>query len=61
MCRVSVQTNVLNANDEIAADNRHFFEEERTVVINLMSAPGAGKTALLEPPYGAYENTTGWQ
>jgi hydrogenase nickel incorporation protein HypB len=48
MCRVSVQTNVLSANDEIAADNRHFFEEERTVVINLMSAPGAGKTSLLE-------------
>ena len=48
MCRVSVQTNVLNANDEIAVENRRLFEGEGTVVINLMSAPGAGKTSLLE-------------
>src|SRR5208283_2985638 len=48
MERVSVQTNVLKANQEIAAENRRLFEEEGTVVINLMSAPGAGKTSLLE-------------
>lgn len=48
MERVSVQTNVLKANQEIATENRRLFEEEGTVVINLMSAPGAGKTSLLE-------------
>src|SRR5271157_2820402 len=48
MERVSVQTNVLKANQEIATENRRLFEREGTVVINLMSAPGAGKTSLLE-------------
>lgn len=48
MDRVSVQTNVLKANQEAATENRRLFEREGTVVINLMSAPGAGKTSLLE-------------
>jgi hydrogenase nickel incorporation protein HypB len=48
MERVSVQTNVLKANQELAAENRRLFESEGTVVVNLMSAPGAGKTSLLE-------------
>jgi len=48
MGRVSVLTNVLKANQEIATENRRLFEREGTLVINLMSAPGAGKTSLLE-------------
>ena len=48
MGRVSVLTNVLKANQEIAMENRRLFEREGTLVINLMSAPGAGKTSLLE-------------
>jgi hydrogenase nickel incorporation protein HypB len=48
MDRVSVQTNVLKANQEAATENRRLFETGGTVVINLMSAPGAGKTSLLE-------------
>jgi|AmaraimetFIIA100_FD_contig_31_16278766_length_1461_multi_10_in_0_out_0_2 hydrogenase nickel incorporation protein HypB len=48
MDRVSIQTNVLKANQEVASANRRLFEGEGTVVINLMSAPGAGKTSLLE-------------
>ena len=48
MDRISVQTNVLKANEEVAMENRRLFEGEGTVVINLMSAPGAGKTSLLE-------------
>ncbi|HZD48015.1 MAG TPA: hydrogenase nickel incorporation protein HypB [Silvibacterium sp.] len=48
MDRISVQTNVLKANLEVAMENRRLFEAEGTVVINLMSAPGAGKTSLLE-------------
>ena len=48
MDRISVQTNVLKANQEAAAENRRLFSSAETLVINLMSAPGAGKTSLLE-------------
>lgn len=48
MDRISVQTNVLKANQEAAAENRRLFASAETLVINLMSAPGAGKTSLLE-------------
>ena len=48
MDRLSVQTNVLKANQEAAAENRRLFARAETLVINLMSAPGAGKTSLLE-------------
>jgi hydrogenase nickel incorporation protein HypB len=48
MDRVSVQSNILQANHEIAAANRCLFQREGTVAINLMSGPGAGKTSLLE-------------
>ena len=46
--KVKVVTNILEANDRIAADNRKVFDEARVYVINLMSGPGAGKTSLLE-------------
>ncbi len=46
--RLSVQTNVLNANQQMAVVNRAKFAEQELLVINLMSAPGAGKTTLLE-------------
>jgi len=48
MERISVQTNVLKANQDMAAQNRQQFESDGTLVMNLMSAPGAGKTTLLE-------------
>jgi hydrogenase nickel incorporation protein HypB len=48
MERVSVQTNVLNANQLSATENRAGFEAVGVLVINLMSSPGAGKTTLLE-------------
>ena len=43
-----VQENVLDANDTLAQANRAQFDEAGTYVINMMSSPGAGKTALLE-------------
>jgi hydrogenase nickel incorporation protein HypB len=46
--RISVQTNVLNANQQTAAANREQFADHGLLVMNLMSAPGAGKTTLLE-------------
>jgi hydrogenase nickel incorporation protein HypB len=48
MERVPVQTNVLKANQQTAAENRALFAAEGLLVINLMSSPGAGKTTLLE-------------
>jgi len=46
--KVKVVTHILEANDRIAAENRKLFKESGVYVINLMSAPGAGKTSLIE-------------
>jgi hydrogenase nickel incorporation protein HypB len=45
---VQVVEGVLDANDTIARANRDDFERHGVTVVNLMSAPGAGKTSLLE-------------
>lgn len=39
---------LLDANDHEAAHNRQHFDDHGVLAINLMSSPGAGKTALLE-------------
>jgi hydrogenase nickel incorporation protein HypB len=46
--KVKVVTRILEANDRIAEENRKRFKEAGLFVINLMGAPGAGKTSLLE-------------
>jgi hydrogenase nickel incorporation protein HypB len=46
--RVRVVEGVLDANDTIAAANHADFDAAGVTVVNLMSAPGAGKTSLLE-------------
>jgi len=46
--KVKVVTHILEANDRIAAENRKLFHESGVYVINLMSAPGAGKTSCIE-------------
>jgi hydrogenase nickel incorporation protein HypB len=43
-----VLENVLDANDTLAGANREAFDRAGTYAINMMSSPGAGKTALLE-------------
>jgi hydrogenase nickel incorporation protein HypB len=45
---VAVLGRLLAANDQTAAHNRDHFDSHRIAVFNLMSSPGAGKTALLE-------------
>ena len=45
---MKVYEGVLDANETIARDNREDFDRHGVSVINLMSAPGAGKTSLLE-------------
>jgi len=39
---------ILDANDALAQANRTRFDAAGTYVINMMSSPGAGKTAILE-------------
>ena len=46
--KISVVRDILEANDRIAQQNRDLFDENRLLVVNLMSSPGAGKTSLLE-------------
>jgi hydrogenase nickel incorporation protein HypB len=46
--RVTVVEDALDANNTIAAANRTDFDAAGVKVVNLMSAPGAGKTRLLE-------------
>jgi hydrogenase nickel incorporation protein HypB len=45
---VSVLSNLLSENDHVAAHNREHFDRHGVLAVNLMSSPGAGKTALLE-------------
>lgn len=46
--KVKVVTKILEANDRIALENRKIFDKAGVFVVNLMSAPGAGKTSVLE-------------
>src|SRR5579864_412628 len=45
---VEVNQALLGKNTELAAINRQRFHAHGLVVLNLLSAPGSGKTALLE-------------
>ncbi len=45
--KVKVVTNILEANDRIAEENRKLFDREKVYVLNVMSGPGAGKTTLI--------------
>ena len=53
--RVRVVEDALDANATIARANRDDFDRFGVTVVNLMSAPGAGKTALLERVLGSLE------
>ena len=45
---VEVLKGLLDANDHQAGHNREHFARHTALAVNLMSSPGAGKTALLE-------------
>ncbi len=45
--RVPVIENILNANDFVANENRKIFSDQGIFCINIMAAPGAGKTAFI--------------
>lgn len=53
---VDVLHSLLHENDHQAAHNRAHFAQHGVLVLNLMSAPGAGKTALLEATIEALQD-----
>ncbi len=46
--KINVVSKILEANERIAAENRKLFDSTGTLAVNIMSAPGAGKTSLLQ-------------
>jgi hydrogenase nickel incorporation protein HypB len=54
MNRVPLERKVLSENDRIAAGLRQRFSEQGVLCLNLVSSPGAGKTALLERTLEAF-------
>ncbi len=52
---VTVLQGLLDANDHQAEHNRAHFDGHQVKAINLMSSPGAGKTALLEATIDALD------
>jgi len=54
--KIKVVTRIMEANDRIAAENRKFFDDAGVYVINIMSAPGAGKTSLIEKTIREFGN-----
>lgn len=52
---IRIAKNILNSNENIAAENRRLFAEKKILAVNLMSSPGAGKTELLDATLGALD------
>ncbi len=46
--KVEIVKDILSANEQIAQENRRLFDEKGVFVLNIMAAPGAGKTSLIE-------------
>ena len=45
--KIEVVKNILDANEQMAAENRVFFQGRGLVAVNIMASPGAGKTSLI--------------
>ncbi|MGP1385056.1 MAG: hydrogenase nickel incorporation protein HypB [Thainema sp.] len=45
---LTVHQGILSKNDRLAAQNRESFKAAGVLVLNVLSSPGAGKTALIE-------------
>ena len=56
MRKISVLKPVLVSNKERAAENRKFFDRMNSLVINIISSPGAGKTSFIERVVGNLKN-----
>ncbi|MFN7928877.1 MAG: hydrogenase nickel incorporation protein HypB [Blastocatellia bacterium] len=56
MHEVVVDTHILQQNESLAAHNHAHFVAQHVFVVNLMSAPGAGKTSVLEQTIRCLKN-----
>ncbi len=45
--KINVGQKILQANEEYACQNSHFFKENRIFCLNMISSPGSGKTTIL--------------
>ncbi len=45
--KIDVRRNILEANQELSRQNREFFKKNKVLVVNIMAAPGAGKTSTI--------------
>lgn len=57
--RVVVLERIFGENDRLAAANRSTFDAAGVTAINMMSSPGAGKTAILRQTLATLADTTG--
>ena len=57
--KVKIAEDALDANTTIADANRYDFDHAGVRVVNLMSAPGAGKTSLLEATLPGFDARVG--
>ena len=53
--KIRIVEDALDANNTIARANRDDFDRDSVTVVNMMSAPGAGKTSLLERTVNALD------
>jgi hydrogenase nickel incorporation protein HypB len=58
MSIITIERKVLERNDQVAAQNRERFARAGLFAINVVSSPGAGKTALLERTIEALNRST---
>ena len=45
--KINVVKNILDANEQMAAENKRLFEKQGIIAVNIMASPGAGKTSLI--------------
>jgi hydrogenase nickel incorporation protein HypB len=57
MNRIPLEKKILSENDRVAAQLRERFRESGTLCLNLISAPGSGKTMLLEKTLESFPRT----
>lgn len=51
--KIKVLTDILQANDAIAVENKQMLKKHGILALNILSSPGAGKTTLLEKTLGS--------
>lgn len=55
---ISLETDILAANDRFAAANRKYFGQQKILALNLVSSPGSGKTTLLAKSIASLKSET---